>query len=430
MADLFTYLEELKKEENKKTNAGKQVKDKTDSRIIVKKEKYSVYELTKAIKNALETNFLKIVVEGEISNYKKHSSGHHYFSIKDEKAVISCVMWRGNATRNSVKIKDGTKVELQGSVTVYPARGNYQLDVTRIKLAGIGELQLKFEELKEKLKIEGLFNEINKQRLPFFAKKIGVVTAETGAAFQDIRKVIKGRAPFINIYLYNAKVQGTGSELTIAKGIEAFNKYMPEVDLLIVGRGGGSLEDLWPFNEEIVARAIYASKIPVISAVGHEVDFSISDFTADMRAATPSHGAEIATINRREQLDMLNQYAFRIKEASSKYFKWQHNILERFEFSYAFQKPADIIKNYYLILDNYEEKLGAGRKNFLLNEKRKLEKFEQLLMVLGPDSILKRGYSILKNEKDQIIKSVDDLKKEQSLTIRLKDGEKKGLFSP
>jgi exodeoxyribonuclease VII large subunit len=426
MADLFSYLDELKKEESqkKKTTSLKRKKD-----TEVKAGKFTVFELTSAIKKQLEGQFLKIWVEGEISNYKRHSSGHHYFSIKDEKAVIACVMWRGNALKNKVQLKDGVKVELQGSVTVYPARGNYQLDVTNVKLAGVGDLQLRFEELKEKLRSEGLFREDIKQQLPYFCKKIGVVTAETGAAFQDIRKVIKNRAPFVEVIIYNAKVQGDGAERTIAKGIEAFNKFMPDVDLLIVGRGGGSLEDLWPFNEELTARAIAASKIPVISAVGHEIDFSIADFTADKRAATPSHGAEIATINVKEQLDLVQQFKYRIKESSLKYFKWQNNILERFEFSYAFQKPAEIIKNYYMILDNYEEKLNLGKKVFLEREQQKLTRYEQLLAALGPDSILQRGYSLVKNNDGKIIKSVTSLKDQQALTLVFKDGEAGGEFT-
>ena len=294
MTDLFSYINEEEKQKEITNKSVTPIEEK-----IKKKEKeiFSVHEITRKIKGVLEPTFSGIWIEGEISNHKHHSSGHHYFSLKDDKAVISCVMWRSTGDRLNFRPENGQKVIVFGNITVYEGSGRYQIDVKKMTISGIGELQEQFELLKQKLLVEGLFEQSHKKPLPFLVKNIGVVTAETGAAFQDIRKVIRSRAPFVNIYIYNARVQGKGTESEIVDGIKLFNSQSDPVDVIIIGRGGGSLEDLWSFNEEIVARAVYDSKIPIISAVGHEIDFSISDFVADVRAATPSHAAELATIN-------------------------------------------------------------------------------------------------------------------------------------
>jgi len=412
MTDLFSYLSEENSEREK------------DS-IILKKEDtlFSVHEITMLIKGLIEPEFSDIWVEGEISNYKKHSSGHHYFSLKDDKAVINCVMWKSTGDRISFEPDNGQMVKVRGSLSLYESSGRYQIDVKKILISGIGELQMKFEALKLKLFQEGLFDVSRKKKLPGFIKNVGVVTAETGAAFQDIKKVINSRSGFINVYLYNARVQGKGTETEIVEGIEYFNKHKEIADVIIIGRGGGSLEDMWSFNEECVARAVYNSEIPVISAVGHEIDFSISDFAADVRAATPSHAAEMVSINVKDELSKLNQYETRIKNQVVYYFQFQHEILKGIENSHAFKMPADIIRNHSLILDNLEDSFRGYFSDLIKNENIKVNNIESVIRSLNPDSIINRGYAIIKDgSSSNIITSALKINKGQNLLIKLKDG--------
>ncbi len=255
--------------------------------ILMDRHIYTVSSLTHEIKMLLETSFPRLWVEGEISNYKAHSSGHIYFTLKDENAQIRCAMWRFKAGELLFRLEDGLKVIVEADIQVYEKSGNYQLIVQQLQPAGIGALQLAFEQLKQRLRAEGLFDEAHKKPLPTFPERVGVITSPTGAAIRDIISVVHRRFPAVQLILYPVRVQGEGAAEEIVHAIKDFNEFK-EVDVLIVGRGGGSLEDLWAFNEEKVARAIYASRIPVVSAVGHEVDFSISDFVADRRAATPT----------------------------------------------------------------------------------------------------------------------------------------------
>ncbi len=254
----------------------------------------TVSELTKEIRKTLEETFEQVSVIGEISNFKSHVSGHWYFSLKDADAVINCTMWKGFNQYVFFTPQDGMKIIVNGKLTVYPPRGSYQLDIRSMKPAGLGELQEAFEKLKKKLEAEGLFDEKFKKPIPTFPKKIGIVTAIGGAAFKDLISVAKRRFPLTEIVIAPARVQGSGSAESIVNGIKLLNEY-PGIDVIIVARGGGSIEDLWAFNEEIVARAIFKSKVPVISGVGHEVDFTIADYVADLRAPTPSVAMEIAT---------------------------------------------------------------------------------------------------------------------------------------
>jgi exodeoxyribonuclease VII large subunit len=254
----------------------------------------TVTELTGKIKTLLEQNFNDILVEGEASNVKQSANGHVYFTLKDSGAQLPCVMWRSTAKRLGVELRDGQQIVVGGDLQVYAPHGRYQMIVSLVQQAGIGKLQQAFEELKAKLKAEGLFEDIHKKPLPKFPQTIGVVTSKTTAAFQDIRSTLEKRWPLATIKLYHASVQGVNAAPEIVKGIEHFSTTN-NVDVIIIGRGGGSLEDLWPFNEEIVARAVYACTVPIISGVGHEVDFSISDFVADKRAATPTQAAVMAT---------------------------------------------------------------------------------------------------------------------------------------
>jgi exodeoxyribonuclease VII large subunit len=259
----------------------------------------TVGELTRRITNTLEVEFPQVWVVGEVSNFKRHTSGHLFFSLKDDRAALRCVMWRSTAERLKHEIADGTEVEARGRISVYAQRGDYQLYVSSLKPRGMGALEVAFRKLKEKLASEGLFDPAHKKPLPRFPRRIGVVTSETGAAVRDIIHVLTRRWPAAAILLTPARVQGEGAGREIVGGIEKLNR-IGGVDVLIVGRGGGSLEDLWAFNEEPVARAIFASEVPVVSAVGHETDFSISDFVADVRAPTPSAAAEIVAPDRRE----------------------------------------------------------------------------------------------------------------------------------
>ncbi|NOR44797.1 MAG: exodeoxyribonuclease VII large subunit [Candidatus Delongbacteria bacterium] len=419
MIDLFSYIEEEEKKEiEKPIPVVKKKKEKTEKQI------FSVLEITKKIKGILEPNFSGVWIEGEISNHKHHSSGHHYFSLKDDKAVISCVMWRSTGDRLNFRPENGQKVIVLGNITVYEGSGRYQIDVKKMTISGIGELQEQFELLKQKLLEEGLFSQINKKALPFLVKNVGVITAETGAAFQDIRKVIRSRAPFVNISIYNARVQGKGTESEIVAGIELFNSQADPVDVLIIGRGGGSLEDLWTFNEEVVARAIFNSKIPIISAVGHEIDFSISDFVADVRAATPSHAAEIATINLTEENMRIGQYKSRLDNSISNYFQRQNEILNAYENSHAFKRPADILNNYTMVLDNIEDKFSMLFKVRFDTEKQKLSKYDEILRSLNPDSVLNRGFAIIRDKKTEtILSSAKKVKKDAELEVQFKDGK-------
>ena len=419
MTDLFSDIEEEEsKKEVEKPLPIEEKKEKTEKQVL------SVYEITKKIKGILEPNFTGIWIEGEISNHKHHSSGHHYFSLKDDKAVISCVMWRSTGDRLTFRPENGQKVIVLGNVTVYEGSGRYQIDVKKMTISGIGELQAQFELLKQKLLEEGLFEQIHKKPLPFLVKNVGVITAETGAAFQDIRKVIRSRAPFVNVLIFNARVQGKGTEIEIVDGIELFNSQANPVDVLIIGRGGGSLEDLWTFNEEVVARAIFNSKIPIISAVGHEIDFSISDFVADVRAATPSHAAEIVTINLNEENLRLGQFKSRLDVSISNYFQRQNEILNAFENSHAFKRPADILNNYTMILDNIEDKFSMLFKIRFDTENQKLSKYDEILRSLDPDSVLNRGFAIVKDKKtEKIISSAKKVKKNTELEVQFKDGK-------
>ncbi len=260
--------------------------------LVVRDKVYTVSELTGVIKIALETAFPQVWVEGEVSNARKYGSGHLYLTLKDAGSSIPAVIWRGDASRLKFEVKDGQQLVCRGKIDVYPPRGAYQLIIDRAEPKGKGALQLAFEQLKEKLKAEGLFDPARKRKLPLRPKKIGVVTSPTGAAIVDILRTLERRSAKLHVLIYPAKVQGDGSADDIVAGIRAF-AAMPDMDVLIVGRGGGSIEDLWSFNEEKVARAIAASPIPVISAVGHEVDFTIADFVADIRASTPTAAAEM-----------------------------------------------------------------------------------------------------------------------------------------
>ena len=397
-----------------------EIQNQTQQRI------YSITELTRQIKFLLESHFPNVWVKGEISNFKLHSSGHMYFSLKDENAQLPCVMWRGRNNLLFFMPKDGMKVVAQGNVTVYEKRGYYQFEVLELQPAGIGELQLAFEQLKQRLKAEGLFEAEHKKPIPAYPERIGIVTSATGAAIRDLVTVVGRRFPSVQLILNPVRVQGDGAAEDIARAIDEFNEY-GQVDVLIVGRGGGSLEDLWPFNEEVVARAIFRSKIPIISAVGHEVDFSISDFVADLRAPTPSAAAELVVRNRDELLSTLQamvQKMYRLLKEKIRYYRDKVNYLES---SYALRRPADVIKEYNQRLDELTRTMETALTHQIERERARITALTKHLENLNPLSIMKRGYSICYREEDgHIIIDAVQLQEEDKIRVQFAKGQIRG----
>jgi exodeoxyribonuclease VII large subunit len=387
---------------------------------------FSVAEITREIKLLLETTIPVVWVEGEISNLKFHSSGHLYFSLKDKDSQINCVMWRSRNIEPFFTPQDGMKVLALGKVTVYEKRGYYQFDIIKMRPAGIGELQFAFEQLKNKLKEEGLFNEEFKQPIPQYPESIGIVTSPTGAAIQDLINIMNRRFPGIEIILKPVNVQGEGAASEIAAAIDEFNEY-GKVDVLIVGRGGGSLEDLWAFNEEIVARAIFRSKIPVISAVGHEIDFSISDFVADLRAPTPSAAAELAAPDWTELLNRIRQYQKTIFEISASLIQNQRDRLKSLVGSYSFLKTPDLVRQYQQRLDELIHSMQLTLEHRFNLQSQKLTSLFHRLQALAPESVLKRGYSICyRAEDNKIIRGASLLKVEDKIRVQFYKGRISG----
>ena len=382
---------------------------------------YSVSSLTHEIKTLLETSFPRLWVEGEISNFKAHSSGHLYFTLKDENAQIRCAMWRFKAGELLFRLEDGLKVVAEADLQVYEKSGSYQLIIQQMQPAGIGALQLAFDQLKKRLQAEGLFDEAHKKVLPEFPERIGVITSPTGAAVRDIISVIGRRFPAAQIILYPVRVQGEGAAEEISKAIQDFNEYR-EIDVLIVGRGGGSLEDLWAFNEEKVARAIYASKIPVISAVGHEVDFSISDFVADRRAATPSAAAEMVVPDRKELSGVLFYFQEKMIQNILQQINNYRNELQNLKRSYAFRRPEDLIFQKMQRLDEISHLLVSEINHMLTLQQQNLTSRLQQLRSLNPLEILRRGYSICYKD-GKVIKDIKQLQMLDMVQIKLAKGQ-------
>lgn len=381
-------------------------------------ETLTVSDLTQQIKMLLETGLAPVWLTGEISNFKRHSSGHFYFSLKDENAQIPCVMWAGRNRGLRFSPEDGMQVLAHGQVTVYEKRGYYQFDVAQIQPAGVGALQAAFEQLKRRLQAEGLFDEARKKPLPEFAQSVGIVTSPTGAALRDLVSVLRRRWPAMKIILRPVLVQGAGAAEAIAQAIGEFNEYK-EVEVLIVGRGGGSLEDLWAFNEEIVARAIYASKIPVVSAVGHEVDFSISDFVADVRAATPSAAAELVAPEVTEVKRQLQSLAIQSIRQLQRLLQTQHDRLRRVATSYGLRQPLDQVRQRSQQLDDLQRRLQLALQNRLAIWKQQLKAKEQRLRALSHEHILQRGFAIVYREPDKkLVHEAKELQANDSIHIQ------------
>ena len=388
---------------------------------------YSVSEITREIKTLLEDGLNALWIEGEISNFKRHSSGHLYFSMKDAECQISCVMWRGRNQGLLFQPEDGMKVRVFGDISVYERHGRYQLDVAQMIPAGVGELQMAFEALKRRLDEEGLFRSEHKKLLPEFPERIGIVTSPTGAAIRDIVSVIRRRFPSVSLILTPVHVQGEGASGEIAEAIRQFNAY-DDVDLLIIGRGGGSMEDLWAFNEEVVARAIFQSEIPVISAVGHEVDFSIADFVADVRAPTPSAAAELAVRDREELLFTLHYCRGRMIQALEMRVSYIKERLQSMERSYGFRWPMDRVREYRMRLDDVSRRLETVLQRCIEGNRSEVTRLEGSLQALSPDSVLGRGYSITTRIKDgDVVLRSEDLDEEEEVRIRFHEGAVRGL---
>ena len=375
----------------------------------------TVSELTKEIKQTLEDKFDQVSVEGEISNFKAHISGHWYFSLKDANASISCAMWKGFNNYVIFTPQDGMKVIINGKITIYPPRGNYQIDVRSMKPAGVGELQAAFEALKQKLSDEGLFNEEFKKPIPTFPKKIGIVTAIDGAAFKDMISVAKRRFPLVELVIAPTRVQGAGAAEMIVKSIELLNKHK-EIDIIIVGRGGGSIEDLWAFNEEIVARAIFASEIPIISGVGHEIDFTIADFVADLRAPTPSAAMELATPDKNEFFAFISEFSYTTTQNLVDLCTGSYTKISDLLNSYGFRMPLDLVRRNSQQVDSLTYKLLQNIGNKMLVYNSKLSLLKQRIEAHDVKGTLKKGF-VLVQQDSRYITRANKLKKESASLI-------------
>ena len=383
-------------------------------------EIFSVSHITRIIKSLLEENIPAIWVEGEISNFKPHYSGHLYFTLKDPDAQISAVVWKSRTSNLTFDPEDGMLVQAYGMIRLYEKSGRYQLDIIRMQPAGIGKLQLAFEQLKQKLDAEGLFDPSIKKGIPFFPEKIGIVTSATGAAIKDMTNVIRRRAPHVQLIVRNAKVQGTGAAEDIANGIREFNQY-GDVDLLIVGRGGGSYEDLWAFNEEVVARAIHESAVPVISAVGHEIDFTISDFVADLRAPTPSAAAELAVPDSRELRENIILIQNRITQLFLKKIEFARERIRNIQTSYGYKKPINDIRQYAMQVDELSLKLEQSVSRKIFQNKEYCNQIKIRLRNLDPIKVLERGYSISYIE-GRLIKDIKKVNIESEMQTEIASG--------
>ena len=432
---------------------------------------FTVGELTRQIRGTLETKFGAVWVQGEISNYRPQPSGHRYFTLKDQRAAISCVIFRNTLPPTAPPIADGAQVQVYGNVTVFESRGQYQLNVQILQTRGAGLLQAKFEALKRKLEAEGLFDPTRKRALPKFPKRIGIVTSSSGAVIRDILNVLQRRAPNVQVLVSPVRVQGIGAAAEIATAIKELatpNEAWEAVDLIVIARGGGSIEDLWEFNEEIVARAIFHSAIPVVSAVGHEIDFTIADFVADLRAPTPSAAAELIVPDAAELVRRVNELANRLQKSLRNFLQQSLTRLrflsERTLARELMQKMRDAQQQLDLTAETVRRKLkqivADARAGFstraqalkahdpkrevalcrnratelerrivaqparlLQNARQRFQRVEGILRVVGPEATLRRGYSITTDDKGKVIQTVAAVRPKSKIRTRVSDGE-------
>ena len=381
----------------------------------------TVSELTKEIRRTLEESFQLVSVVGEISNFKCHISGHWYFSLKDADAVINCTMWKGFNQYVFFTPQDGMKIIVNGKLTVYPPRGSYQLDIRSMKPAGLGELQEAFEKLKKKLEAEGLFDEKHKKPIPVFPERIGIVTALDGAAFRDLVSVAKRRFPLVEIIIAPARVQGIGAAESIVNSIKLLNKS-GDIDVIIVGRGGGSIEDLWAFNEEIVARAIFNSKVPIISGVGHEVDFTISDYVSDLRAPTPSVAMELATPDVTEIDNFIKEFLIKSSRIISEHIEEKKVNIFALLKSYGFRLPLDIANRKSQRIDIAINRALQSIERFSLIYDKKISLLAKSLETYDIQRSLKRGFVLVK-QNSKFVTRAAKFNKEKKASLQFYDGE-------
>src|SRR5438132_4530820 len=409
---------------------------------------FTVAELTRTIRGTLETKVRDVCVQGEISNYKLHPSGHQYFTLKDARAQIACVIFRNTMPPLRTPLKDGAQVQVYGQVSVFEARGQYQLTVQILQPRGLGLLQAKFEALKRKLDAEGLFATEGKRGLPRFPRRIGIVTSPSSAAIRDILNVLKRRGPWLEILINPVRVQGTGAAAEIAVAIRELatpNKAWQSLDLIVVARGGGSMEDLWEFNEEIVARAIVDVSVPIVSAIGHEIDFTICDFVADVRAPTPSAAAELIVpdvIDLRRRIDgceraVSRELIKRLRDAQQEIDVGRETLrrclahrvdnykrgLMHLASALQARSPAreiGIRRNRFVDL---RRRLNTSPLRLVENAKQRFVRTEGILRVLGPDATLRRGYSITTDESGKVIRTVAAVYPRMKIHTRVNDGE-------
>ena len=408
----------------------------------------TVSELTRAIRGTLETKFRAVWVQGEISNYKLHPSGHQYFTLKDARAQIACVIFRNSMPPLRQPLADGAQVQVYGQVSVFEARGQYQLSVQILQPRGVGLLQAKFEALKRKLGAEGLFAAERKRPLPKFPRRIGIVTSPSGAAIRDILNVLKRRAPWLEILISPVRVQGTGAAAEIAVAIRELampNEHWQPLDLIVVARGGGSMEDLWEFNEEIVARTIVDVSVPIVSAIGHEIDFTICDFTADLRAPTPSAAAELIVpdiVDLRRRIDgyerAVGRELFeRLRDAQQqidagretlrrclahKIDNYKRNLIHIARALQARSPARELLMRRNRFVDLHRRFIASPLRA-VENAKRRFAQIEGILRVLGPEATLRRGYSITTDDRGEVIRTVAAIHPRMKIRTRVTDGE-------
>ncbi|MGG7212099.1 exodeoxyribonuclease VII large subunit [Clostridium nigeriense] len=389
----------------------------------------TVSEVNNYIKKILDNDFIlnNLLVKGEISNLKYHSSGHIYFSLKDSSSKINCVMFKSSSMGLDFKLEDGMQVIANARCSIYQGTGALQLYIDKLSKEGLGELHIKFEKLKKRLEEEGYFDYEHKKPIPKMPRRIGVVTSETGAVIRDIINVTKRRSSIVDIVLYPALVQGNGAYKTIIEGIRYFNDKKL-VDTIIIGRGGGSLEELWNFNEEDLAKEIFKSKIPIISAVGHEVDFTISDFVSDFRASTPSQAAEIAVPLESDIRNLIRDYEDKIYKITIDTLVYEKERLNNYKKILTLNSPEVVLSNSYMEIDRLQDKM----KNILLNkiekEKIKIKSLNDLLEAHNPINVLKKGFAIVEDKDNNVISSKEELEKIDEINIIFSDGKIKGKF--
>lgn len=386
------------------------------------KNVYSVGQVNNYIKNMFAQDFMlrRISVKGEVSNCKYHTSGHIYFTLKDESGTMNAIMFAGNRSGLSFRMKEGDKIVVTGSIEVYERDGKYQIYAKTIELDGEGDLFLRFEKMKQQLEEMGMFAEEYKQQIPQYARRIGIVTAPTGAAIQDIRNIAYRRNPYIQLILYPALVQGEGAAQSIVNGIHALEAL--DVDVIIVGRGGGSIEDLWAFNEEFVARAIFECSVPIISAVGHQTDVTISDYVADLRAPTPSAAAELAVYDYRMVYQGLIEYRRRMEKIIQKNLLFSRERIRHYQTRLNICSPKTRMNENKKRLADYEYELQNLMLNHLKEKRHRLQLLAGKLEIYSPAKKLSQGYAFVSGEDGCGLRTVENIKKEDKIQIHLMDG--------